>query len=127
MVLGDDLHGEVVLLDVDIGIVSNGFHQAALDLCTRVVGMVEDTELGMTALTVEVEGTVVLLIEIHTPFYQFLDLLRGVAYHLFHRLTVGDVVACDNGIGDMFVEGIHFHVGDRGDTTLCKRGICLVE
>ena len=45
MVLGDDLHGEMVLADVDVGIGLHSLHQPTLDLSTSVVGMVEDTEL----------------------------------------------------------------------------------
>ena len=127
MVLGDNLYGKMILLDVDVGIASHGFHQSALDLGTRIVGMVEDAELGMSALAMQVEAAILLLVEVHTPFHQFGNLLRGLAHHLLDGLAVGDVVACDEGIGDVFVEGIQFHVGDRGHAALCKRGVCLVE
>ena len=110
MVLGDDLHGEVVLHDVDVGIVLHGLHQSALNLGTRVVGMVEDAELGVSALTVQVEGAVVFLVEVHAPLHELLYLLGCHAHHLLHGLAVGDVVAGDDGVGDMLVEGVYLHV-----------------
>lgn len=58
VVLGDNLHSEVVLLDDDVGVGTHGSHQCTLDLGTGVVGMVEDAELGVTALTVQVVAAV---------------------------------------------------------------------
>ena len=106
MVLGDNLYSKMILFDVDVGIVSHGFHQSALDLGTRIVGMMEDAELGVTALAVQVEGAIFRLVEVHPPFHQFLDLSGGVAYHLLHRLAVGDVVSSDDSVGNVLVEGI---------------------
>ena len=82
--------------------------------------MVEDAEFRVTALTVQIEGTVVFLVEVHTPFHQFLYLLGGFTNHLLYSFLVGDVIACDNGVGNVFVEGIDLHIGDRGHTSLCK-------
>ena len=45
MVLCDNLDSEMILLDVDIGIVANGLHQSTLDFCARIVSMVQDAEL----------------------------------------------------------------------------------
>ena len=45
MVLRDNLYSEMVLLDVDIGIVADSLHQSALYLGTRIVSVVQDAKL----------------------------------------------------------------------------------
>ena len=127
MVLGDDLHSEMIFFHLDVWTVAHCLHQPALDLCTRVISMMQNTELGMSALTMQVEGAIVLLVEVHTPLHQFLDLCGCLTHHLLHGLAVRDIVACDDGIGDMFVEGIHLHVRHTGHTALGKACIRLVE
>ena len=127
MVLGDDLHGEVVLLDLDVRITAHGLHQSTLDFGTRVVGMMEDAELGMSALAVQVEGAIFLLVEVHTPADEFLDLLRSLAHHLFDGGTVGDVVAGYHRVLDMLIEVVEFEVRHGGHATLGERGVRLVE
>jgi hypothetical protein len=52
VVLGDNLYGKVVLLHVNVRTRPDGLHQSALYLGTRVVGMVQNAELGVTALAV---------------------------------------------------------------------------
>ena len=74
MVLGDDLHGKVVLLDIDVRTSAYGCHQAPLDLSSGIVGMVQDTELRVSSLAVQVEVALLVLIEVHPPVHQFLDL-----------------------------------------------------
>ena len=127
MVLGDDLHSEVVLLDDDIGIASYSLHQSTLYLCTCVIGMVEDTELGVPALAMEVEGAIFFLVEVHAPIDEFPYLLGSLAHHLLYSLTVGDVVAGNHRVLDMLVEIVEFKVSDTGHAALCKRGVGLVE
>ena len=84
MVLRDDLHGKMILQYVDIRIIAHRFHQTPLDLRTRVIGMVEDTELGVSAFAVQVKITVFFLIEVNAPVDQFLNPSRCITYHLFH-------------------------------------------
>ena len=52
VMLGDDLYGKVILLDIDIWVGAYGFHKSALNLSTSVIGVVEDTELGVSAFAV---------------------------------------------------------------------------
>ena len=127
MVLGDDLHSEVVLLDDDIGIASYSLHQSTLYLSACVIGMVENTELGVSALAVKVEGAIFFLVEVHAPIDEFLYLFGSLAHHLLYRLTVGDVVAGNHRVLDMLVEIVEFKVSDTGHAALCKRGVGLVE
>ena len=88
MVLRDDLHGEMVLQNLYIRIAAHGFHQAALYLCTGIIGVVENTELRVTALTVQVESAILLLIEVHAPLHQLLDASRRITHHLLHGCRV---------------------------------------
>ena len=120
MVLGDNLHGEVVLLDLDIGMVAHSLHQSALDLCARIVGMMQDTELRVSAFSVQVEVAILLFVEVDAPVHELSDLLRSVSDHLLHCFAVADIVACYQGVGNMLVEVVHLHIGHRGDTALGK-------
>ena len=125
--LGDDLYGKVIFLDGDIGIAFHGFHQPALNLGTRIVGMVEDTELGVATFTMQVEGAVLFFIEVHAPVHEFLDLLRGLAHHLLHSLAVRDIVARNHRVLYVLVEIVKLEVGNTGHASLCKRSVRLVE
>ena len=127
MVLGDDLHSEMVFFHLDVGMTTHSLHQSTLNLRTSVVSMVENAELRVSALTMQVEVAFLVLVEVYTPIDEFLDLLRSIAYHLLHRLAVGDIVTGDNRVGDMLVEGIYLQIGDTCHTTLCKRGVRLVQ
>ncbi len=127
MVLGDDLHGEVVFEDGDVGVAPDGSHQAALDLEARVVLVVEDAKLGVAALAMEVKRAILFLVEVDTPFHEILDGCRSVFHHMFHGGGVGDPVACHHGVVDVLVEVVHGEIGDRGYAALCLGGVGLVE
>lgn len=127
MVLGDDLYGEMVFVYVDGGIGLNRLDEAFLDLEAGVVGMMEDAELRVSPLAVEVEGAVILAVEVHAPLYQLTDLLGSSGDHLPHRLGVGKEVAGNHRVVDMLVEVVDQEVGHRRHTPLCQRRVRLFE
>ena len=127
MVLRDNLYGEMVLLHLDIGIVTYSLHQATLNLSTRIVSMVQNAELRMAALTVKVELTVVLTIEVDAPLHQFLNLRGGIAYHLFDGSTVTDKVTGYHRVFDVFVEIVQLQISHAGHTALGKRRVGFVQ
>ena len=89
----------------------DGFHQSALYLRTGVVGMMEYAELGVSTLAMEVELSVLFLVEVDTPLHQFLNLFGSHTYHLLYSLTVADIVAGNHGVLDMLVEVVNQKVG----------------
>lgn len=127
MVLGDDLDGKVVFKDVDVGTGADSLDEALLYLISRVVGMVENAELRVTALAVEVKVAVLLLVKIHAPLDELPDLSRGLGDNLADGLGVAQIVAGNHRVLDMLVKVVDLEIGDRGDTTLCQRRVCLVE
>ena len=127
VVLRDDFHGEMVLLDDDVGAGPDGSHQSTLYLGACVIGMMEDAELGVATLTVQVELAVFVAVEVHAPAHQLLYLRGSVAHHLFNGGAVTDIVAGNHRVFDVFVEIVHFQVGHAGHTTLCERCVGLVE
>ena len=127
MVLRDNLHGEMVLFHLDIGIIANGLHQSALNLCSCVVGMVQNAELRMAALTMKVELTVVLTVDVDAPFHQFLNLRWSIAYNLFDGSTVADIVTGYHRVFDVFVEIVQFKISHTGHTALGKRRVGFVQ
>ena len=112
VVLSDNLHGEMIFLDIDIRTVAHSLHQTALDFCTRIIGMMKDAELAVTALTVEVELAVLLLIEVDAPLHELLDLLRCHGDNLLHCFIIADVITSNHRVLNVLVEVIHFQVGN---------------
>ena len=127
VMLGDDLHSEVVLLDDDVRTCAHGLHQSSLDLCTSIVGMMKDAKLRVSALTMEIERTIFLAVEVHPPLHQFANLLWCTAHHLLNGLAVADIVACNHCVLDVLLEIVDSQIGHRGHTTLCERSVSLVE
>ena len=125
--LGDNLHGKVVLLDVNVGAGTHSRHQSTLYLGTGVVGMVQDAELRVASLAVQVEVAVLLTVEVDAPLYEFLDLFRCIAHHLFHGGTVGDVVTGNYRVFYVLVKVVKLQVCHAGHATLCERCVSLVE
>ena len=107
MVLCDDLHCEMVFLDGDIGIVSYGFHQSALYLSTRIIGMMQDTELTMSTLTMQIKRAIFFLVEVNAPLHQFFNLFGCHPYHLLYSSTVTDIVTSNDRIFDMLIEIVY--------------------
>ena len=118
MVLGEDLHSEVVLIDIDIGMVLNRLDERHLDLVARVVGMVQDAELAVAALAVQVKLALLVPVKVHTPAQEFLDLAGSLGNDLFHGLGVTEPVAGYHGVVDVLVKVVHIEVGHGGDTAL---------
>ena len=127
MVLCDNLHSEMVFLDINIRIIAHSLHQSTLNLCTRIVSMVQNAELRVPAFTMQVEVAILLAVEVDTPLHQLLDLLRSHANHLLYSLTIGDIVARNHRVLNVLFEVVYSQIGDRSDTSLCKRRIGLVQ
>ena len=127
VVLRNDLHGEVVLLDVNIGIGAHSGHQGALNLSSRVVGMVQYAELRVSSLTVKVKLAIGLLVELRSPLHQLADLFGRFCHHLTHSRRVADVVAGNHGVVDVFFKIVFLKVGHRRHATLREARIGLIE
>ena len=93
--------------------------EAALYLEAGVIGMVEDTELGVSAFAMQVKLPVFFLIEIHTPLHEPAYAFGRAFYHLLHGAAVADIVARDERVFDVLLEIVYFEVGHGGDTALC--------
>ena len=107
MVLRDDFHCEMILLDGDIRIVSYGLHQSALYLSTRIIGMMQDTELTMSTLTMQIKRAIFFLVEVNTPLHQFFNLFGCHPHHLLNGSTITDIVTGNDRIFDMLIEIVY--------------------
>ena len=67
MVLRDDFHSEMVFQQRDVRRFFHRLDESALNFEARVVGMMENAKFGVSALAVEVERTVFILVEVHAP------------------------------------------------------------
>lgn len=127
VMLSDDLDRKMVFKYRDVRVPFYRLYKAGLYLCSRIVLMVQDTELGMAAFAVQVEFAVLVLVEMHAPVDQLSDLFRSLTYHLFYGLPVADPVAGYHRIFDVFFKIIYGKIGYRGNAALRKIGICLFE
>ena len=78
-----------------------------LYLCTRIVLMVEDAEFGVAAFFVQVKLSVLLFVEVHSPFNELLDLFGSIAHHLLYGFAVAYPVTGNHGVFDVLVEVVH--------------------
>ena len=127
VVLGDDLHGKVVFQYRYVLVLAHGLHQSALYFKACIVGMMQDTEFRVSALSVQVKLSVFLLVEVHTPLYQVLDSSRSSLHHLLHGSWVGNVVTGYHGVLNVLVKVVHQQVCHRGYAALCLRGVRLLK
>ena len=123
MVLGDNLYRIMVREYGDVGMVVYRFYQARLYLGSRIVGMVQDTKLGVSSFFMQIEFSAFFLIEINSPSDKRLDLGRGLAHDFLHGCPVTDPVAGDHRVFYVLLEIIYFQVGYGSDTSL--REICV--
>ena len=118
VVLGDDVDGELPLLDFDIGVRTGGLEQAALYLLAGVVLVVQDAELRVSAFTMQVELVAFAVkVEVNAVLHQLADAVGGLADGHLHHLAVTDAVAGHQGVVDMLVETVRV-VHHRSDAAL---------
>ena len=102
----------MIFLDIDVRAVAHCLHQPALDFSTRIICMMKDAELAVSALTVEVELAVLLLVEVNTPLHELFDLLRCHGDNLLYSIVIADVITSNHRVLNVLVEVIHFQVGN---------------
>ena len=114
VVLGDEVDGELVFLEFDIGMVGDSLQETALDFGTGVVFMVQDAEFAVPSFAVEVEASATVLVEVDAVLHKLLDTFGSFANGHLHHFAVADAVAGDEGVLDMFVETVVIvhHGGD---------------
>ena len=117
----------MVLQKRDVGMLLHGFDKPALNLKTRVVGMVEDAKFRVTSFAVKVEIAVFLAVKIHAPLHQAAYAFGSALHHLLYGAAVADVVAGNEGVGDMLLEIVHFKVGHRSHAALGLGRISLFD
>ena len=127
MVLRNDFNGKMILQHRNVRMPSHGFHQPALDFESRVVSMMQDTEFRMAALTMQIEVTLFILVEVHPPLHHILNAFRRPAHHLLYGLPVTDVVTGNDGVLNMFVKIVNRQISDRGYSALGLGRIGLVH
>ena len=117
MVLRDDFHRKVVLQNLDVGVLAGSQNQFLLNLVAGDVLMVQDAELGVSALFGQGELARLRLVEIDSPLHQFHHAVGGLADGDFHDVAVGQLVACDHRVVDVLLIGVGA-VHHRSDAAL---------
>ena len=89
--------------------------------------MMKDAELGVSALFMEVKVAVLLLVEVDSPAYQFLNLCRSTLDDFLYCSRVADVVARYHRVFNVLVKVVHREVSDRSNASLCIIGVGLFQ
>ena len=118
MMLCQDFNGKLVFDDRDIRMALYGFNQAVLNFRSRIIFMVKNTELRVSAFAVQVKFAFLVFVKVHSPLNQFFNLCGSFAHYLFYCGTVADPIACNHRIFNVLVEIIHQKVGDGGYPSL---------
>ena len=126
MMLGDNLHRIIIREYVDVRMLVHRPDQTGLDFRARIVGMMQNTKLGMTTLAMQVELAILFLVKLHAPVNKRLYLRRRLAYHFLHGRPVANPIAGDHRILDMLLEVVHSQIGHGSDTALREIGIRLL-
>ena len=127
MVLGENLDGKVVVEDVDVLVGAHCLNERGLYLMPRVVGMVQDAELRVSAFAMQVELAFLVLVKFHAPLDEFPNLCRALCHHLLHSLGVAQPVACHHGVVNVFLEVVHLKISHCCHTALSQVGIGFFE
>ena len=127
MVLRDNLYGEMMFLDLDIGMGAQRFHHPSLDFSSCIVGMMKNTELRVAAFAMQVELAIRLSVEVHTPMHHLIDLGWCHANHLFYGSGIRNLITCNHRVFDVLFEVIDLQIGNTRHTALSERGVRLVE
>ena len=112
MMLSDNLHSKVVLLNVNVWTSTNSSHKSTLNLGTRVICMVQNTEFRVSSFAMKVKLTIFFTVEVDTPFYKLFNLFRGIAYNLLNGTTVADKVTGNHSILYMLVEIVNYKISN---------------
>ena len=75
----------------------------------------------------EIELTVLLLVEVYSPLHQIGNALWGVPYHLFHSRWVADKITSNHCVLDVLFEIVELQVRNAGYTALRLRSIGFIE
>ena len=110
MMLCDNLYSKVIFLYVNLRCVAHGCHKSSLYLGSRVVSVVKNTELRVSAFAVKVKFSVFLLVKVHAPFNELFYLFRCISDNLLHSFAVTDIVACNHGVFNVLFKVVHLEV-----------------
>ena len=102
VMLSYDFNGKIALKHFDVLVSSHSFHQSSLNLRTCVVSMMKNTEFRVSTLAMQVECTILFLVEVHSPLHQVANSFRRLSDYLSHSLRVGDVVAGNHCVFNVF-------------------------
>ena len=127
MMLSDDLDCKMILENSDVRVLFDGSDERSLYLRPRIILVMEDTELGMSPFLMQIKLPVRILVELHAPFDQLLDLPGRFAHYLFHGSPVAEPVAGYHGILNVFLEIIDLQIRNRSDTPLSEERIRLLQ
>ncbi len=106
VVLGDEVDGEVELVELDVSVGARGREEGALDLAAGHVGGVDDPVRRVPALAPEVEVAVGRAVEVGAEPHQLADPLRPFGDDDPHDLLVAQPGPGDERVADVVLEGV---------------------
>ncbi|MPN38799.1 hypothetical protein SDC9_186324 [bioreactor metagenome] len=126
MMLSKDFYCEMIVVNINIGMVPDGLYQACLYFGAGAVFVVQNPKFGMAAFPVQVKISFFVFIEIYTPADQLLDLRRSFFHHALHHAGITQSRPRIEGVGNVFFEIVP-RICYRCNTALCIVGVGIFE
>jgi len=106
VVLGDEIHGEIMGQHLDVRVFVHAFQQGAFDFVARDVLVVQDAVFGMAALARQIVVFPVHLVEIRAVGYQFADAFGRFFHHVFDYVRMAQPVPGNRRVSHVLVETV---------------------
>ena len=116
-----------MLKQSDIRHSTHGGYQSTLNFVAGVVGMMQNAKFRMPSLAVEVESTIGRTVKLYAPLHQAADAFGSALHHQAHGFGVVDVVAGDEGVGDVLFKIVDRQIRDGRNAALGFGGVGLVD
>ena len=105
----------------------HGRHQSALNFEPRIVGMMKNAEVAVSAFAVQVVLPIFVLVKLHTPLHKRFDGIGRIAHNVFHGGQVRNVVASHYRVVDVLFKIVYVKVGYCGHSALRFGRVSFVQ
>ena len=103
---GDEVNGDAVVQQADVGVLLNAAQQLGADFQTCGVLGVQNAALAVASFAAQVKLAIFFGVEIHTPVKQFFNGCRGFLHDGAHRLLIAQPGTGIQRICHMFLKGV---------------------
>ena len=101
--------------------------KTVLNLSSGIIFVMKNAEFRMPSFAVQVEFSLFVFIEFHSPVDKCFDLCRSLPYNFFYGSTVTYPVTGNHCVFNMLIEIVYQEIRNGGHSPLCKISVCLFQ